>query len=89
VSVSAVIPNTEVILRLSERDRPETDLEWSTFLRSLNGIFALAIWDGGAGTVRVARHHTVEEHPPVDLVRPKVPQKVPVPPDDPERTHTG
>jgi asparagine synthase (glutamine-hydrolysing) len=37
--------DTEVILRMYERQRPQTALQWGEFLRALNGIFAMAIWD--------------------------------------------
>jgi asparagine synthase (glutamine-hydrolysing) len=47
--------DTEVILRLYEQRRPATDQDWSELLRSLNGIFALAIWDSARGELVVAR----------------------------------
>ncbi|MGH7517722.1 MAG: asparagine synthase (glutamine-hydrolyzing) [Gemmatimonadales bacterium] len=40
--------DTEVLLRLYELEGPE-------FVRRLNGIFALAIWDGRSGTLLLAR----------------------------------
>jgi asparagine synthase (glutamine-hydrolysing) len=47
--------DTEVILRMYLQQRPKTDLQWASFLRSLNGIFALAIWDDRRRELVVAR----------------------------------
>jgi asparagine synthase (glutamine-hydrolysing) len=47
--------DTEVILRLYEQQRPASDAELGELFRSLNGIFALAIWDSHRQELIVAR----------------------------------
>jgi asparagine synthase (glutamine-hydrolysing) len=47
--------DTEVILRLYEQHRPASDAELVEFFGSLNGIFALAIWDSHRQELIVAR----------------------------------
>ncbi|MBM4127870.1 MAG: asparagine synthase (glutamine-hydrolyzing) [Nitrospira sp.] len=47
--------DTEVILRVYEQWRPETEQQWRDFLGAFNGIFALAIWDDRRRELVVAR----------------------------------